>query len=124
MKAPSHFLSSIQLNTLNIGRPLANEKKQEETPGNVNVKVVIRVRPMNSKEQDFLSSSNSKSNHRETCVEFNKDDRSYINIFTESDKEQIDKHSFNFDYVFPCDSTQKDVYDIAGKPIIESMYLQ
>ena len=97
--------------------------------GAVNVRVVCRVRPMNAKEKALLAEVkyDAKGNQlRETCVNFNPDDKTAITVFTQVEKlekgsmDPYEKHSFNFDYVFECETTQVMVYEIAGKPIIES----
>jgi len=94
-----------------------------------NVRVVCRVRPLNSKEQAMLETSryDAKGNKlRETCTEFNDSDHTSITVYTQVEKldksanDPYEKHSFNFDYVFNLTTDQKTVYEVAGKPIVES----
>ena len=89
-----------------------------------NVRVICRIRPMNEMEFEQCSAYDALS--RNCCVEFNKKDHKSIVVFTplekaDRDKEPFDKHIFNFDYVFPCESKQCEVYDIAASPILEGV---
>lgn len=83
---------------------------------------------MNEKEKKILAEErvDEKGNKvRETCVDFNPMDKTQVNVFTKPEKpisaDPYDKHQFNFDYVFDCDTQQVAVYEVAAKPIIESI---
>lgn len=97
--------------------------------GGTNVRVVLRVRPMNAKEQAMLTETkyDSKGNKiKETCTDFNPNDKSAITVYTpveklESGKDIYEKHVYNFDYVFECSTGQKSVYEVAAQPIIEGI---
>jgi kinesin family protein 5 len=98
--------------------------------GGTNVRVVCRVRPLNSKEQALLENAkyDAKGNKiRETCTEFNPADKTAITVYTQAEKldksssDPYDKHTFNFDYVFDTSTDQKTTYEIAGKPLVESV---
>eukprot|EP00826_Nyctotherus_ovalis_P034572 TRINITY_DN2894_c0_g2_i3.p1 TRINITY_DN2894_c0_g2~~TRINITY_DN2894_c0_g2_i3.p1 ORF type:complete len:710 (-),score=229.01 TRINITY_DN2894_c0_g2_i3:143-2272(-) len=89
-----------------------------------NVRVICRVRPMNEKEEEQIVSSDSLG--RRMCTEFSASNRKSITVYTpmeklERDKEPFDKHSFSFDYVFPCDSQQSEVYEVAALPTISGV---
>eukprot|EP00826_Nyctotherus_ovalis_P000843 TRINITY_DN10057_c0_g3_i2.p1 TRINITY_DN10057_c0_g3~~TRINITY_DN10057_c0_g3_i2.p1 ORF type:complete len:865 (-),score=328.92 TRINITY_DN10057_c0_g3_i2:560-3154(-) len=98
--------------------------------GGANVRVVCRVRPFNAKEQAMLETTryDAKGNKlRESCTEFNDNDTTSIVVYTQVEKldksntDPYEKHSFNFDYVFNLGTEQKKVYEVAGKPIVESV---
>ena len=82
-----------------------------------NVRVVCRIRPLNSKEKerggyDILEYTNDF----ETIV---------INRPKEGNEERSNKqskHSFNFDKCFPPGTSQADVYDIVAGPILEDVF--
>eukprot|EP00826_Nyctotherus_ovalis_P034573 TRINITY_DN2894_c0_g3_i1.p1 TRINITY_DN2894_c0_g3~~TRINITY_DN2894_c0_g3_i1.p1 ORF type:complete len:732 (-),score=224.34 TRINITY_DN2894_c0_g3_i1:134-2329(-) len=89
-----------------------------------NVRVICRVRPMNEKEEERLASSDSAG--RRVCTEFNPSDKKSITVFTpveklERDKDPFDKHTFSFDHVFPCNSRQAEVYEVAALPTINGI---
>jgi len=90
------------------------------------VSVVCRVRPLNENEQKLLAESKLKaeSNHKDMCVEFNPEDKCAITVYTPNDKQDKDpyeKHEFRLDHVFECDTDQATVYEIAAKPIVNSV---
>ena len=98
-----------------------------DVAGSTNVRVVLRIRPMNAKEEALLETAryDAKGNKiRETCVEFTPSDKTAVAAYTIVDRtdktDPYEKHTFNFDHVFDCSTDQAYVYDIAGKPIIES----
>jgi hypothetical protein len=71
------------------------------------VKVVIRCRPMNKRE---------KEGNYETIVTV---DEAAASI-TVSDSEKNQK-TFTFDYSFPSDCRQIDVYNKTARPIVEAV---
>ena len=83
------------------------ESDEFESKGNVTV--VCRFRPLNQKEKDM----NDKM-----CIEFGPDLKT---VSMKSSYEGMTPLSFNFDRVFDSDSLQKDVYEVAAKPIVESV---
>ena len=72
------------------------------------VKVAVRVRPMNQKEKEEKS---------KVCVQVNTDSHT---VTINSDKNN-DK-TFQFDYVYPMTSTQREVYDQVAFPIVDSIF--
>lgn len=84
-----------------------SESEDQDSKGNVTV--VCRFRPLNQKEKDM----NDKM-----CVEFCLDLKT-VNV--KSQYEGMGPINFNFDRVFSPDSFQSDVYEIAAKPIVESV---
>ena len=72
------------------------------------VKVAVRVRPMNKREE---------AENSEICVEV---DSSTNQISVTSKK--VDTKTFQFDYVYPMTSTQREVYDQVAFPIVESIF--
>ncbi len=72
------------------------------------VKVAIRVRPMNKHEEEQNS---------ELCVEVNKDNNT-VSIF----KKTGNPKTFQFDYVFPMDCNQREIYDTVAFPIVDSIF--
>ena len=99
-------------------------------PSGTNVSVVCRVRPLNAKEQALLETAryDARGNRiREACSEFNPADKTSILVYTQVEKldksnpDPYEKHQFNFDYVFDSTTMQPPVYEIAAKPIVESV---
>ena len=72
------------------------------------VKVAIRVRPMNKHEIERKS---------KLCVDVNTTNNS---VSCTSDKNET--KTFQFDYVYPMDTTQREVYDQVAFPIVESIF--
>ena len=72
------------------------------------VKVAVRVRPMNNRE---------KEEHSTICVEV---DPSNNTISINSPKHET--KTFQFDYVYPMESTQKEVYNQVAFPIVDSIF--
>ena len=72
------------------------------------VKVAIRVRPMNKREKEEKSV---------ICVEV---DQTNNTVSVTSPK--VDTKTFQFDYVYPMDSTQRQVYDEVAFPIVDSIF--
>ena len=72
------------------------------------VKVAIRVRPMNKREKE----QNSR-----LCVQVDKDNNTVSVI---SDKNE--SKTFPFDYVYPMETTQREVYDQVAFPIVDSNF--
>jgi kinesin family member 5 len=81
----------------------------EVISGNVNV--VCRFRPFNQKE---IAMGTNPS------VDFNSDGRK-VNVKPSPEIPFGTNCNFNFDRVFDMSSTQKQVYDVAAKPIIDSV---
>lgn len=74
--------------------------------------VVCRARPLNNKEIEKGA---------RCCLEFHKDKRNIaINMASESSA-NFGANRFIFDQVFDMKSTQKEVYDAAARPIIDSV---
>ena len=72
--------------------------------------VVVRCRPMNSKE---------KSDNRTKCVEvIQKEGQIVIHNFDEPDE---DPKSFTFDGVYDWDCKQRDIYDDVAHPLVEQV---
>ena len=72
------------------------------------VKVAIRVRPMNKHEKE----QNSK-----LCVQV---DVANSTVSVISDKNE--SKTFPFDYVYPMETTQREVYDQVAFPIVDSIF--
>lgn len=81
--------------------------KPENDESKRNVSVVCRFRPINSKELELST---------ECCVSFNPDCKSLKML-----AEGTDLQDFTFDHVFNTESTQKEVYESAAMPIIQSV---
>ena len=73
------------------------------------IKVCLRFRPQSSKE---------KKNGGNKCVNIIKDGQG-VSTTVSLESLDSDKHVFSFDQILSEDSSQQDVYDLAGKPIIE-----
>ena len=73
-----------------------------------NVSVMCRFRPLNEKE---------KLQSKDLCVDFK--DNQEISIKSTAENNNI--YKFSFDRIFDMNSTQKEVYDAAAKPIIDSV---
>ena len=92
-------------------------KQSATTNSEGNVMVVCRFRPFNQQEITMGTKA---------CAEVAKDKQhvavktgvSLVMSHTFQEKEQ---QTFMFDHVFDSNSTQKEVYDLAAKPIIESV---
>ena len=72
------------------------------------VKVAIRVRPMNARE---------KAEKSTICVEVDEQNNTVAVTSQKSDTK-----TFQFDYVYPMDSTQRRVYDEVAFPIVDSIF--
>ena len=72
------------------------------------VKVAIRVRPMNKHEEEQNS---------ELCVDVDKNNNT-VSIF----KKKGNPKTFQFDYVFGMDCTQREIYDTVAFPIVDSIF--
>ena len=74
--------------------------------------VVCRARPLNNKELDKGA---------KCCLEFNKNKKDIaINMASETSA-AFGQNRFSFDQIFDMKSTQKEVYDVAARPIIDSV---
>ena len=74
-----------------------------------NVRVVCRFRPLNQKELEIFDTLR---------IEISEDNKN-LQVISKYDYNEPLK--FNFDYIFGTTSTQAEVYEIAGKPIIEAV---
>mmetsp|Transcript_17621 Transcript_17621/g.17589 ORF Transcript_17621/g.17589 Transcript_17621/m.17589 type:complete len:735 (-) Transcript_17621:34-2238(-) len=83
--------------------------EENEDSGLGNIKVVCRFRPLNQKEKEISM---------QTCVEFSPDNRT---VHVRAQSESTEPLKFNFDYVFDPSSHQSSVYDVAAKPVVESV---
>ena len=72
------------------------------------VKVAIRVRPMNKHEKEQKST---------ICVDVYTGNNS---VAVTSNKN--DTKTFQFDYVYPMDTTQREIYDQVAFPIVDSIF--
>jgi kinesin family protein 5 len=77
-----------------------------------NVTVVCRFRPFNEKE---------KAMGTKTGAEFGANGALTINLKNDKNDRELAKQNYQFDHVFDLKSNQKEVYDKAAKPIIESV---
>mmetsp|Transcript_36829 Transcript_36829/g.78169 ORF Transcript_36829/g.78169 Transcript_36829/m.78169 type:complete len:716 (-) Transcript_36829:71-2218(-) len=75
----------------------------EENPHEESIRVFCRFRPQNQLERDHLGS---------ICVEIPDTQSVYV---------PNGEYTFNFDRVFGWDSSQREVYDVAAKPVIDSV---
>ena len=74
------------------------------------VQVVARVRPMNSREVGEGDTA---------CVKM---DGNGSTLDVASDGMGASAQSFTFDRVFGFDSSQEEVYDMVGKPVVEGLF--
>ena len=81
----------------------------EEDQGASNIRVITRFRPINDRER--LSYSEKQ------CMEF-LDNKT---VQMTSTYENGNPLTFTFDYAFPPDSRQIDVYNISARPVVESV---
>ena len=77
-----------------------------------NVQVVCRVRPFNKKE---------KEKGVVQCLEFNPDKQKIAIKMSSESSSAFGLNKFEFDRVFDMQSQQKEVYDHAARPIIDSV---
>lgn len=78
-----------------------------------NIKVLCRFRPFNEKE---------KQNANEVVVEFDDDEKS-LKILKRENAENPnnpEKVPFSFDHIFRLETEQKDVYEKAARPLVDS----
>lgn len=73
-----------------------------------NIRVYSRFRPLNPRE----ISECAKPVHRKLS-------RTSVLIRTQKEREEL---NFTFDGVFDVDSTQQDIYETAGRPVITSLF--
>ena len=79
---------------------------QEDAPGNI--RVVCRFRPLNEKETQLSNN---------ICATFEENKTVVIN----PSNDVSGPMRFNYDWVFPPQCEQKDIYEVAGKPIAEAV---
>ena len=101
------MVDKARLSTRSIPDLSRSECEDPDIKGNVTV--VCRFRPLNHKEKEM----NDKM-----CVEFCSDLKT---VAVKSQYEGMGPINFNFDRVFAPDSFQMDVYEVAAKPIVESV---
>ena len=82
--------------------------KGKKTAKSECVKVAIRVRPMNKHEKEQKST---------LCVDV---DTANNTVAVNSTKGET--KTFQFDYVYPMDTTQRDIYDQVAFPIVDSIF--
>ena len=70
------------------------------------VKVAIRVRPMNKHEKEQNST---------VCVDVDKANNT-VSV------SKTDCKTFQFDYVYPMETTQRQIYDEVAFPIVDSIF--
>jgi len=74
--------------------------------------VVCRFRPLNKKEKEMGSKA---------CTDFHADKKGVTINLSPENAGAFASNKFNFDRIFDMDSCQKEVYDLAAKPIIDSV---
>ena len=74
--------------------------------------VVCRARPLNNKEIDRGA---------KCCLDFHKDKKNIAINMTSETSSAFGQNRFIYDHVFDMKSTQKEVYDVAARPIIDSV---
>ncbi len=74
--------------------------------------MVCRVRPLNSKEIDRGS---------KCCLDFHKGSKEITVNMASDTSSAFGANKFSFDRVFDMYSNQKEVYDCAARPIIDSV---
>ena len=79
-----------------------------------NVIVVTRVRPLNKSEIQMGT---------QVCLTFNANKKDITLNLGKEYQGAFGEQKFTFDRIFDLNSTQKEVYDIAAKPIIDSKCL-
>ena len=89
------------------------EDFKHDEPPTGNVKVMCRFRPLNHNE---LSKQGEQ-----VCCEFHPNKRSVTIINKRASEGSFGSNKFTFDRVFDMDSSQREVYDEAAKPIIEGV---
>ncbi len=77
---------------------------------NQSIRVVVRLRPLNDRERDALSSGNGKGGDEGEHLQI---DGSNTTILTA-------QRQFTFDAVMDENTTQKEVFELTGKRIVES----
>ena len=83
--------------------------KMEEGQGGENVKVVVRLRPLNSKELDSKYKMITKVNTIDGTIK------------VEQPKKDASAMCFTFDKVFPLDVKQVDVYNRVARSIVNNV---
>eukprot|EP01080_Neovahlkampfia_damariscottae_P009054 gene9054-1151_t len=91
-----------------MNRSQQKEKTEEDKSDGVNIQVVVRCRPPNQKEL-----------HKEICIKTSSSNKEVL-VNSKSTGRTISK-PFNYDYVFGPNSSQKEVFDDAIKPLVEEV---
>jgi kinesin family protein 5 len=81
---------------------------QNATHNSGNINVISRFRPLNEKE---------KSQSKDLCVDF----FGPQDLSIKSTAENNNTYKFTFDRIFDYNSTQQEVYEVAAKPIVDSV---
>eukprot|EP00095_Tigriopus_kingsejongensis_P001128 snap_masked-scaffold1099_size62903-processed-gene-0.6 protein:Tk01128 transcript:snap_masked-scaffold1099_size62903-processed-gene-0.6-mRNA-1 annotation:"kinesin-like protein kif3a isoform x2" len=89
----------------------------QEEPKDDNVKVVVRVRPLNSQEREAKYASVVQVDHVNGEVKL----EAHMSAFSTSLTRESPAKVFAFDNVFGPDSTQMDVYNRVARPIVENV---
>ena len=88
--------------------------------------MVCRFRPFNQKEKDMGAKTGAVFENKQ-ALQLNLTTVSILifphQLFLPQDQasSSAQPHKFNFDHIFDMNSTQKEVYDSAAKPIIDSV---
>ncbi|KAK9500315.1 hypothetical protein O3M35_001599 [Rhynocoris fuscipes] len=89
----------------------SSESSSTKSSRNECVQVVVRCRPMNSKEY---------SKGCENVVEVYPS-RGVVEIFNPKEEERTNGKMFTYDSVYDCHATQKDIYDESVYPLVNSV---
>ena len=82
---------------------------------NTSIKVVCRFRPLNEKEHEIEKEKES-TNERTQLINFLSNSQLQFTSLSESQT-----YNFNFDNIFPPNTTQSEIYDSSAKEIISSV---
>jgi len=105
---PSHFPQLVQNNKLAFAK-----KTQQKSKGSETIKVVFRVRPLNSKEKQDGREISTIAHENQGLIEIR-------NPSAEGGGGEASK-TFAFDAVFSEKSSQRHIYDVCAAPVVESV---
>jgi len=94
----------------------SSNTKRKSVDTSDNVKVCARIRPFNKLENKKAGDS--------CCIKTQENNKSFIkHYFTgySAASNEEGKHEFNFDRVFISTSTQKEVYEFMGAPVVNDV---